>query len=188
MTTLLLLLALSRVEGLAAQSGPLVEKSGLFEYTRPEGWTRQPVGDGSFRLAPPGGGTELLRFLPPEAWAGSAEDYHRAVLKALPKGVEGVGVFMDQPLDEVRKILEETGLGIAQLHGAESPDYARALGVPVIKTFDTFSEPALERLKAYDAFAFLLDLPKGAGPRGRAAIRCSRGSRRTRGRWRRPPR
>ena len=83
MTTLLLLLALSRVEGLAAQSGPLVEKSGLFEYTRPEGWTRQPVGDGSFRLAPPGGGTELLRFLPPEAWAGSAEDYHRAVLKAL---------------------------------------------------------------------------------------------------------
>jgi phosphoribosylanthranilate isomerase len=94
----------------------------------------------------------------------------RAVLKALPKGVEGVGVFMDQPLDEVRGILEETGLGIAQLHGSEGPDYARALGVPVIKTFDTFSEAVLEKLKAYDAFAFLLDLPKGAGPRGRAAI------------------
>jgi phosphoribosylanthranilate isomerase len=94
----------------------------------------------------------------------------KAVLKVLPKGVEGVGVFMDQPLDEVRRFLGETGLGIAQLHGSESPDYAAALGVAVIKTFDTFSEPALERLKAYDAFAFLLDLPKGAGPRGRAAI------------------
>jgi hypothetical protein len=68
---------------LLLQAGPIVEKSGLFEYTRPEGWTREPIGDGSFRLAPPGGGTEVLRFLPPEAWAGSAEDYHLGVLGVL---------------------------------------------------------------------------------------------------------
>ena len=94
----------------------------------------------------------------------------KAVLKALPKGVEAVGVFMDQPLDEVKRILDQTGLGIAQLHGAEGPDYAHALGVPVIKTFDTFNDASLERLKAWDAFAFLLDLPKGAGAQGRARI------------------
>lgn len=94
----------------------------------------------------------------------------KSVVRALPKGVEAVGVFLDQPLDEVRRLLEQTGIGIAQLHGSEGPDFARALGVPVIKTFDIFSESSLERLKAYDAFAFLLDLPKGAGPQGRARI------------------
>lgn len=94
----------------------------------------------------------------------------RDVVKALPKGTEAVGVFMNQPLDAVRAILKESGLRIAQLHGAETPAYAGALGVPVIKTFDTFNDASLERLKAYDALAFLLDLPKGAGPTGRVRV------------------
>jgi hypothetical protein len=85
MSAALLLLALSGVEGLLAlqQPGPQVEKSGLFEYTRPEGWTREPIGDGSYRLSPPGGGTTVVRFLNPEAWSGSAEDYHLAVLRVI---------------------------------------------------------------------------------------------------------
>jgi phosphoribosylanthranilate isomerase len=87
------------------------------------------------------------------------------ILWNLPKGVEAVGVFMDQPLDEVRRILDATGLKIAQLHGDESPRYSKELGVQVIKTFDTFSTGSLEKLKAYDAFAFLLDVPKGAAAR-----------------------
>lgn len=94
----------------------------------------------------------------------------RDVVKALPKGTEAVGVFMNQPLEAVRALLKESGLKIAQLHGAESPAYAGALGVPVIKTFDAFNEASLERLKTYDAMAFLLDLPKGAGPTGRVRI------------------
>ena len=87
------------------------------------------------------------------------------VLWNLPKGVQAVGVFMDQPIDEVRGILDATGLKIAQLHGAESPRFCKELGVQVIKTFDTFSDGSLEKLKSYDAYAFLLDLPKGAGAR-----------------------
>src|SRR5438552_14997906 len=84
------------------------------------------------------------------------------ILWNLPKGVQAVGVFMDQPIDEVRYVLDATGLKIAQLHGAESPRFCKELGVQVIKTFDSFSEGSLEKLKAYDAYAFLLDLPKGA--------------------------
>ena len=87
------------------------------------------------------------------------------VLWNLPKGVQAVGVFMNQPIDEVRGILDATGLKIAQLHGAESPRFCKELGVQVIKTFDTFSDGSLEKLKSYDAYAFLLDLPKGAGAR-----------------------
>lgn len=91
------------------------------------------------------------------------------ILRALPEGVEAVGVFMNQPLEEVRRILDATGLKTAQLHGDESPRFAKELGVPVIKSFDTFNDGSLEKLKTFDAFAFLLDLPKGggAGARGR---------------------
>ena len=92
------------------------------------------------------------------------------ILWNLPKGVEAVGVFMNQPLDEVRRILDATGLKIAQLHGDESPRYCKELGVPVIKTFDTFSDGSLEKLKKFDAFAFLLDVPKGGGAGARAQV------------------
>jgi len=94
----------------------------------------------------------------------------REIVRQLPKGVEPVGVFLDQSLHDVRHLLDATGVGIAQLHGAEPPAFAKDLGVPVIKTFDTFSDASIERLKAYDAFAFLLDVPKGEGARARPRI------------------
>lgn len=92
------------------------------------------------------------------------------ILWNLPKGVEAVGVFMNQPIDEVRRILDATGLKTAQLHGDESPRYCKELGVPVIKAFDTFNDGSLEKLKKFDAFAFLIDLPKGGGAGARAQI------------------
>jgi phosphoribosylanthranilate isomerase len=92
------------------------------------------------------------------------------ILWNLPKGVEAVGVFMNQPLDEVRRILDVTGLKTAQLHGDESPRFCKELGTAVIKTFDTFDNGTLDKLKKFDAFAFLLDLPKGGGAGARAQI------------------
>lgn len=84
----------------------------------------------------------------------------RRAVKALPKAVTPVAVVKNQELDEVRAILAETGIKLAQLHGAEDPAYARALGVPVIKVFDRFSKRDLERVRRYDVFATMLDLPK----------------------------
>src|SRR5262245_40463919 len=92
------------------------------------------------------------------------------ILWSLPKGVEAVGVFMNQPIEEVRRILDATGLKTAQLHGDESARYCKELGVPVIKSFDTFNDGSLEKLKKFDAFAFLLDLPKGGGVGARAQV------------------
>jgi phosphoribosylanthranilate isomerase len=92
------------------------------------------------------------------------------ILWTLPKGVEAVGVFMNQTLDEVRRILDATGLRTAQLHGDESPRFCKELGAPVIKSFDTYNDVSLDRLKKFDAFAFLLDLPKGGGAGARAQI------------------
>lgn len=87
------------------------------------------------------------------------------ILWNLPQGIEPVGVFMDQPLEEVRQTLDATGIKIAQLHGAESPAYCKEIGVSVIKTFDTFTAGSFDRLKKYDTFAFLIDIPKGGATR-----------------------
>jgi phosphoribosylanthranilate isomerase len=38
-----------------------------------------------------------------------------------------VGVFVDEPIERVRDILEGAGLDLAQLHGNESPDVVRSL-------------------------------------------------------------
>ena len=92
------------------------------------------------------------------------------ILWTLPKGVEAVGVFMNQTLEEVRRVLDATGLKIAQLHGDESVRFCKELGAPVIKTFDTFNDGSLEKLKKFDAFAFLLDLPKGGGAGARSQV------------------
>lgn len=89
----------------------------------------------------------------------------REIVRHLPDTRPGVGVFMDQPLADVRAILQETGLTMAQLHGRETAEYAHALGVPVIKTFTAFSAESLEALRKYDSWAYLLDVPKGVGAR-----------------------
>ncbi len=44
-----------------------------------------------------------------------------------------VGIFVDQPLDEVDRILQECDLDMAQLSGHESLEYARLVSRPVIK-------------------------------------------------------
>lgn len=91
----------------------------------------------------------------------------RRVARALPSNVEPVAVFQDHPMEEVRGILQAAGIGIAQLHGRETPAYARALGVPVIKAFDRFSKRDMDRLRRYDVFAYLMDLPKNPASRRR---------------------
>ena len=40
-----------------------------------------------------------------------------------------VGVFVDQPVADVARIMDEAGLDVAQLHGHESPEYCRQLMV-----------------------------------------------------------
>jgi len=57
----------------------------------------------------------------------------RAIAATMPVNLLKVGVFVDQPVDEVAGIMDEVGLDVAQLHGHESPEYCQMLGRTVIK-------------------------------------------------------
>lgn len=64
------------------------------------------------------------------------------------EGPEKVGVFVNQPLDDVQEIATQTGLDFVQLHGEESPEYCELLEKPVIKVFHIREDSTSEELKS----------------------------------------
>ena len=60
-------------------------------------------------------------------------DLAAAISEQLPKHVSTVGVFVDQPVEEIRQLAATARLSAVQLHGNEPLDYARQLLQPVIK-------------------------------------------------------
>ena len=70
-------------------------------------------------------------------WPGSPrfiDPYRaRAIVTALPPFVTTVGVFADQELEYVSGVASLARLGAVQLHGRETPEYAAAIGRPVLK-------------------------------------------------------
>ena len=64
-------------------------------------------------------------------------DEARASGRTLPPVV---GLFADQPLDEVRQTVETVGLDAVQLCGSEGVEYASQLGVPIYKVISIDAE------------------------------------------------
>ena len=92
----------------------------------------------------------------------------RDICQSLPPLISRVGVFVDTPVEEVRQIASFCGLDIIQLHGQESPDYCRQLGLRCIKAMPAQDRPSLERANAYPVSALLVDtfLPGTRGGSG----------------------
>jgi len=70
------------------------------------------------------------RFIEPERAAAIA-----ARVKERENPPKIVGVFRDSSSEYVKEIAALVGLDVAQLHGNETDEDIRALGMPVIKTF-----------------------------------------------------
>lgn len=70
-------------------------------------------------------------------WPGSPRfiDPQRAqsIVRALPPFVMPVGVFVDQPQEYVNDVAALVGLGVAQLHGHETPEYCQGIRQRVIR-------------------------------------------------------
>ena len=80
-----------------------------------------------------------------------------AISAALPDDVWKVGVFVDAPADDIRRVIEDAHLTAAQLHGSETPAFAAALATRVIKALalERAGEPAA--LDEWRGIPILLD-------------------------------
>lgn len=54
-------------------------------------------------------------------------DMAKKITASLPEFVKSVGVFVDEEIDTILKIVKKVGLSAVQLHGDETPDYCAGL-------------------------------------------------------------
>jgi len=122
-----------------------------------------------------GCGVDAIGFVFAESPRRVTPEQAREVLRGLEPFVVAVGVFVNAPAEEVRRILECTGCSVAQLHGEEGPEYVEALApfgvVKVIRIGEGVNEEerrAWARPPYKTARAILLDtlVPGKAGGTG----------------------
>tara|TARA_B110000438_G_C15753624_1_gene624146 strand:- start:81 stop:728 length:648 start_codon:yes stop_codon:yes gene_type:complete len=78
-------------------------------------------------------------------------------IQNVPKHVKRVGVFVDEEIDVISKIVDILGLDFIQLHGNESPEYCNLINTPVIKAFRVSEDFDINILYKYKVSAFLFD-------------------------------
>jgi phosphoribosylanthranilate isomerase len=93
------------------------------------------------------------RAVDPAVAAGIARTMHRRL--------ERVGVFVNQPLDEIAGLVDALGLSYVQLHGDEGPQFCAAVGqrtgAKVIKAVGVGHASDLQDLDRYHTDLHLLD-------------------------------
>ncbi len=115
-------------------------------------------------------GPDALGFV---FWPGSKRCVRAEQVAAwgrdLPAGMVKVGVFVDAPPDEVRRVVATAGLDVAQLHGAERPeDFSRA-GLRLWRAFGLRS--ADDPVPAgWSVDAFLIDTYSAQSPGGTGRV------------------
>jgi phosphoribosylanthranilate isomerase len=95
----------------------------------------------------------------------------RDINLTLPEQTARVGVFVDSPVSDILKRIDDCRLTAVQLHGQESPDVVRVLcerGVQVIKALFIHKLPLICEASRYPAATFLVECGKGLLPGGNA--------------------
>ncbi len=82
-----------------------------------------------------------------------------SIARILPSSTQAVGIFVDSPVGEIRRIAHDVGLRILQLHGSESPGMCAELAqdFEVIKALRIDDEFGERKVSAYPMCTILLD-------------------------------
>lgn len=83
-------------------------------------------------------------------WPGSKRYIQPAEAGAIISWLEGpecVGVFVDQPIDDVNDYGHISGLDFVQLHGDESPEYCKLMEHKIIKGFRVAPDMSADHLR-----------------------------------------
>ena len=89
------------------------------------------------------------RYAPPERI--------REIVANLPPFVTTVGVFVNEPAEQVNTLAQQCGLYAAQLHGDESPGFCEQIERTVIKVFRVKDATWRDAAAPYRVHALLLD-------------------------------
>ncbi|MEO7672744.1 MAG: phosphoribosylanthranilate isomerase [Pyrinomonadaceae bacterium] len=85
----------------------------------------------------------------------------RVIVEQMPVNILNVGVFVNADAETIQAAAETAGLGAVQLHGDETPAFARdlreRLKLPVIKAFRVSKDFTPEDVRQFDVDAVLLD-------------------------------
>ena len=123
--------------------------------------------DDAVRCVEEGADAIGLNFWPGSPRCTDAETA-RAIVDAVGDAVQTVGVFVDFDLEQVRGMLQRTGIEWAQLHGAEPPELVEALLPKAFKAIGVKDGSAVELARRYPGEHLLLDasvpgMPGGTG-------------------------
>jgi phosphoribosylanthranilate isomerase len=105
-------------------------------------------------------------------WPGSKRHAEPAlaagIARSLRRRVETVGVFVNQPLDDVVRAVNDIGLAYVQLHGDEGPSFATAVaqrsGARVIKAIRVRTRADMLAVERYRTDLHMLDGPGNGEP------------------------
>ncbi len=92
----------------------------------------------------------------------------KRLVRLVPPLVTPVGVFVNETLSRVKKLIKLCGFQAVQLHGDEPENYCRQIGVPVLKVIRMRNPSVYKDFKGFGVAAFLLDsynksIPGGTG-------------------------
>jgi len=86
-------------------------------------------------------------------------DQARTIARTLPLSIQAVGIFVDTPVEEIRRVARDVGLRVVQLHGFESPEMCAELArdFEIIKALQIGGGFGAQRASAYPMCTILLD-------------------------------
>jgi phosphoribosylanthranilate isomerase len=92
----------------------------------------------------------------------------RKLVRLVPPLVTPIGVFVNEPLSRVKKLIKLCGFQAVQLHGDETKGYCQKIDVPVIKVIRMKKPGDYKGFQGFQVAAFLLDsynknIPGGTG-------------------------
>lgn len=105
-------------------------------------------------------GADYLGFIFAEGKRKITPETANSIMEAVPDFKNFVGVFFNQPKNEVESIARELGIRTLQFHGEETALYCQSFldqGYEVIKTFRIKDAMSLKRIDEYNVSAFLFD-------------------------------
>ncbi|WP_020007799.1 phosphoribosylanthranilate isomerase [Salinicoccus albus] len=102
-------------------------------------------------------GADMVGFMFADSSRKITPETAEAITDALGSGIQKTGVFVNTGLSEINRTIDQAGLDYVQLHGDESPAFARAVNSKVIKAFSIDEGPTFKEMFEYPADFILLD-------------------------------